>query len=491
MKHLALLALLLAIPLVSASHLGNSTIAEAGNVTELTIFPRANQTTKWQGFAGQVFFGTNASSPSILNATGGLVNATNMFFQIDCDDPVSATGFILISNSSTTPAGLTAGNLTQLNAFVGTGDDTASATFTTTSTFALSTGTVTGVPTVFTFINESGQIDDFREGYLNQGNNLVFAVVIEKDLHGYNRSFFDYQAILPAPNQTVSYFIFGDITFTCPAPAVVGGGGSAGRGYWPAIIIRKREEPEVPVRIERPEEIETLLRRLNLSLISRALSPLMPAAIEGLITNTNEVGIDSVRLEIMTPSVLFLPMNAHPYAQLFWSLRLGGWSSHGVPEPRPRAWKLSDIPYFDVVPPQSVTPFTFTVVPPLMLPGLIDIGAFAYSGETRIASTSEQFEVVTPGFAVYPEWVNERVLTLYHVVDNRGKPGKSINIEVALNRARTTLIGEVIGPLDVPADRVAVFGYEYKLSRKALTADTVDVRLLSKGETIHATHSLR
>jgi hypothetical protein len=126
-----------------------------------------------------------------------------------------------------------------------------------------------------------------------------------------------------------------------------------------------------------------------------------------------------------------------------------------------------------------------------MLPGIAEIGAFAYSGETRIASTSEQYEVVAPGFTVYPEWVNERVLTLYYLVDNRGKPGKSINIEVSLNRARTTLIGEVLGPLEVPGDRVAVFGHEYRLSSEALTADTVDARLTAKEGTTRATQSLR
>lgn len=490
MKYLALFVLLLAIPIVSAQ---NFTTAEAGNVTSVNI-TSDRQTTNWQGIAGQVFFGTNATAPSVVNATGGLVNATNFFFEIDCDDPISATGFIFLSNSSTQPSSLTAGNLTQLDSFVGPGiPDTGSATFNSTSTFALTQGTITDVPTVFIFVNETAQVSSFREGYFNQGNDLVFVIVIEEDLRGYNTSFFDYQAILPAPNQaTINYFLFSDITFTCPAvPEVVVGGGGGRPQYIPAIIIRKPEKPEVPVRVEQPAIIAELLKYLNLTLVSRRLQPRVPEVIEGYITNRNGVGIGNVRLEVLTPEIVIPSSNAHPHPLLFWSERLGGWGDHGRPRPTVRSWQVTDLPYFDILPPRSVTKFTFTAMHPLLLPGIVDIGAFAYSGETRIASTSEPFEIIVPEFAVYPEWINSRVLTLYYVVDNRGRPGKDINIELALNKGRSTLIAEIIGPLRVPADRVTVYAYEYRLNKKALAADTIDARLVSKEGVQHTSYRLR
>jgi hypothetical protein len=480
----AVLLCTLTVPFASAANV----TAEAGNVTRVTILLTTNQTRHWQGFSGRVFFGTNASAPSVLNATGGFVNGSDLFFQIDCDNPTSATGFVFLSNSSANPANLTAGNLTRLDSFVSGTDDRASNTFTTTSTFALTQGTVTSVPTVFSFVNETAQSSSFREGYFNQGHDLVFATVIGEDLLGYNRSFFDYQALVPAPNQsTVQYFIVGDITFTCPAaPAPAGGGGGGGRGGWPrappTIVTRPpaRPLPDVPEipRIERPEEIPLYI---NLSIDDESSPVREQRIMRGKIINRNPLDIGDVRVDIRIPEILQTFAPAHPRQMFLWNTFLSGWHDHGHAESEITQWAVSDLPHFDWIPAVSETPFTFLLTPPLMLPKTEDITGTAYSGEVSIATDTAAFDVQVPSFAVYAREKNPGVFALYYVVDNRGGKEKSINIEVMLNRGRSTLIAEMLGPLSVPEDRAVIFAHEYRLGSKAQSADIIAARLYGSG----------
>lgn len=485
-KQLLLLGavLLLLLPLARANH---DIVAQGGNITLLKIFS-TRQTDHWQGFAGKVFFGTNATAPSILNATGGFVNGTDLFFQIACDNPTSATGFILVSNSSTPPVGLVPGNLSILDALTGGKSDSGSRTFTGNTSFAFSTGTVSGVPTTFTFVNESPQSSSFREGYFNQGNNIVFATVIEVDLTGYNTSFFDYQILALAQNRTtVPYFLFGDITFTCPGAPGTGGGG--GGGYWPIIIIRKPfPRPTFPPRLEQVEEI---LGNLTLIIDPAASLVLTEQDVHGRLINNNPWEIGEVSIDALLPQMLVGPAEAHPRPMLFWQSALPGIKDHGPRGAHVYNWAVSGLPYFPSILPYSVNEFTFQVMPPLMLPKQVDLVGHAYSGKARIASDIAPYDVLVPEFAVYPYRASERVLALYHVVDNRGKPGKSINIEFALNQRKSTLVAEMLGPLYLPEDSVAIFSHEYALSARAQQAEEVRTRLYAPDITAAASAALR
>ncbi len=214
-------------------------LAEGGNITWLNVCLKM-QTINWQGYAGQVYFGTAPQTPTGVNATGGLVNGTNINFTIPCDNPTYVSGFITFSNSSSPPIGLVAGNLSILDTLSGNGPDSGSRTFTTLSTFDMPSGTVTNVPTMFSYVNETPQSTAFREGYFNQGANIVFVTAIEQSLLGYNRSYFDFQAVLFAPKKsTIPYYIFADLNFSCPSPPG-GGGGSGGAGscivFWQCDI---------------------------------------------------------------------------------------------------------------------------------------------------------------------------------------------------------------------------------------------------------------
>lgn len=484
------LAVLCALLVTQSVYADNFTTAEGGNVTRLDIIRPNNQTRHWQGFAGQVFFGTNVSLLNQLNATGGLVNASNLFFEIDCNNPDSATGFIFLSNGTTTPANLTAGNLTILDALLGNGDDDGSATFMSTSSFALSTGTITDVPTVFSFVNETFQSSAFREGYLNQGNDFVFVVAVEEDLHGYNTSFFDYQALVPAVNQsTVQYSVFGDITFTCPGVAVgAGGGGGAKRRYTPIKIIRPTEQPPRLERVEQlPEpELQGFLKRLELRLEPAGTNILDKAEINGVLINHNDLFIPDVNFVVDAPQLLIAPAIARPYPLLFWDTGLFGLQDHGVVEPKALTTSISGLPVFPLIAPRSETYFSFDAVPPIMQPRVLDLGVHVFAGPVRIAAGFAPLSVEAPKFGVYDVPVRESVRAFYFVVDNRNNEEKSINIEFALNRKRTALVADVLGPLTVPADSVAVFAHEYRLSRTAMTADSISARLYSKKGEISA-----
>lgn len=490
----ALAAALLLFSMLPAASLADSVIADGGNITEVNI-TFFNQTRNWQGFAGQVFFGTNASAPSVLNATGRNVNASNLFFQIACDNPTSVSGFIFLSNSSTPVSGLVAGNLSVLNSVTGNGHDNATNTFATTSTFALSSGSIASVPTVFSYVNQTAQSSSFREGYFNQGNNLVFATVIEVDLQGYNTSFFDYQAIVPAPNQsTVPYFLSADLTFTCPGAPSVGGGG--GGGHWPFYEMLKKyvkppitPRPEQPLEIT-PDEVDKVLRRLVLLLDPDAEDILAVEELDAMLINENDYGIANVSFTVRMPEILLAPAEAHPYLRALWD-KAFGWADRGSVTPRTFSWQVFGVPSFPLIGAHTRTPFTFSAIPPLMQPKQVDIDVHAFAGEVEIAAATAPFTVTVPPFAIFADQQPRGVTTIYYVVDNRGKGQKRINIEAALNRGRGTLVAEMLGPLTLPADSVAIYAHEYGLHERALRADRIDARLFTNEQTRTASTALR
>jgi hypothetical protein len=126
-----------------------------------------------------------------------------------------------------------------------------------------------------------------------------------------------------------------------------------------------------------------------------------------------------------------------------------------------------------------------------MQPKIVDIGIDAYSGPSRVKSTIAPLTVEVHPFQVAAEWRMPGVVTLYFVVDNRGSKEKDINIEFDLNRGRSTLTAELLGPLRVPADTVAIYGHEYRLGKSAQKAEIIDARLISKDGTLRETYKLR
>ncbi len=523
---LAILAVL-ALPSVFAA---NITTAEAGNITQLWITINGSQTRHWQGFAGLITYGTSPTAPAMLNATGGDVNASGLFIQTSCANPTGISGFVILSNTSTNPAGLVAGDITILDTLYN-GSDSATNTFTTVSTFDLPSGSIANVPTTFTYLNDSAQSIFFREGYFNQGNDIVFITAIESNISGYNKSAFNYQALLFATNQTtVAYHLFSDITFTCPGAA---GGGGGGGGYPGACIVfwqcdpwgpcmsdgfQYREcRPRVPCpnmtgrlkpptvrecskepREELPEIIPEhrifrpgFLGNLSLNLTPCSAYILEEKTMHGTFQNKNYLSLDDVTYKITTPRIYTAFANAHPAPMMLWNTMIGGWKDHGPAEARALDWKVTGPEPLERLLPRKTEPYEFILIPPVMQPKTVDIGVSAYSGPAMVKSAIAPFTVDVRQFEVAGEWRNPGVLALYFVVDNRGSREKDINIEVDLNNGRSTLLAELLGPLRLPADSVAIYGHEYRLGNAGMKAGIIDARLYAPGISGRETYALR
>ncbi|MEM4247385.1 MAG: hypothetical protein QXF14_03630 [Candidatus Woesearchaeota archaeon] len=504
-------------------------MAQGGNITWLNMCLKL-QTQHWQGYAGRVYFGTAPQTPTYLNATGSLVNISNINFTVPCDNPTGVTGFIIFSNSTEPPIGLVPGDLSILDKLSGNGSDSGSKTFTAISTFDFTSGSITNVPTTFTYVNEAPQNTVFREGYFNQGANIVFATAIDINMMGYNRSYFDFQSLLFAPyKKTIPYYLFADITFICPPPGPGGGSGGYPGGcivYWvcdpwgpcmpdgyqyrncwprwacpnmtgrlkPATIRACRIEP----REELPEIIpETKIFRpgflgnLSLNLTPDLAYILEPKIMNGTFANWNYLSLEDITYEVTTPIIYTAFSEAHPYPMILWNSMLGGWKDHGPAEARPMHFRVYPPAPLPVLRPRTIEPYNFTIIPPVMQPKVVDIGVSAYSGPSRVKSTIAPLIVEVHPFQVAAEWTQPGVITLYFVVDNRGKKEKRINIEFDLNRGKSTLESEMLGLLKLPTDSVTIYAHEYRLGKKAMSADRVEARLYTKEKTLKAGYLLR
>jgi len=506
--------------------------ADAGNITWLVQMGIMRQTDHWQGYAGRVHYGTAAQKPTDVNATGSFVNSTNINLTIDCNNPTYVSGFVAFSNTSTPPSGLVPGDLTIIDRLTGNKSDSGTGTFTVISTFDMPSGSIANVPTTFTYVNETPQSNFFREGYFNQGNDLVFITQIEQALAGYNTSFFDFQSLLVAPNRTtIPYYIFADLNFSCPTPIPPGGPGGGSGGYPGVCIVfwvcdpwgacrddgfqyrqcRPRIEcpnmtgrlrpPQVrqcQPREEMPEVISErrifmpgFIGNLSLNLTPRGGYILEPAVMNGTFKNNNYLSLEDITYRITTPQIYTSFANAHPYTMVFWNTAIGGWTDHGHAEARALNWGVIPPEPLARLNPRTVEPYQFMLIPPVMQPKTVDIGVSAYSGDFRVKSTMAPFNVDVRPFQVAGEWRNPGVLVLYFVVDNRGSKEKDINIEFDLNRGRSTLTAELLGPLTVPADSVAIYGHEYRLGSSAQKAEIIDAQLVSKEGTIHKIYRLK
>lgn len=509
---------------------GNIISAEGGNISTVNMC-LLSQTRHWQGYAGRVYYGTAPQTPAGVNATGGLVNGTNINFTIACDNPTYVSGYIAFSNSSNPPIGLVPGDLGILDTLSGNKTDSGSKTFTYVSNFDLPSGTINNVPTTFSYVTQDAQNISFREGYFNQGNDLVFVTIIENGALGYNSSFFDFQALLMAPNQTtVPYYLFADLNFSCPVPP--GPPGQGGAGGYPGVCImfwvcdpwgacqddgfqyrqcRPRIEcpnmtgrlrpPQVrqcQPREEMPEVIPEnkifmpgFIGNLSLNLTPGGGYILEPAVMNGTFRNNNYLSVEDVTYKVTTPKIYTAFANAHPAPMVLWNTAISGWKDHGHAEARALDWFVIPPEPLPRLNPRTTAPYYFTVIPPVMQPKIVDIGIDAYSGPSRVKSTIAPLTVEVHPFQVAAEWRMPGVVTLYFVVDNRGSKEKDINIGFDLNRGRSTLTAELLGPLRVPADTVAIYGHEYRLGKSAQKAEIIDARLISKDGTLRETYKLR
>ncbi|MBD3397641.1 hypothetical protein GF412_00710 [Candidatus Micrarchaeota archaeon] len=207
----ALFGMLLAIGLLFS--IANVT-TEGGNVTSI-YFNQTQNSTSWDGLYGDVVLGAGATYTHTVN--GNAVVLLNMVAQ---DPPCiysSISMHVVAANNSAITLPLSAGNLAQLDGFIG-GSQNGSSTFTGLDTFVLNSGTYNNVPTAYSYANGAPS-PDFREGYLNDAvGNLVFVADVVDNRPNWNGSTSDYQIMLPNNGAPVQYWLWVDVNYTCVSP---------------------------------------------------------------------------------------------------------------------------------------------------------------------------------------------------------------------------------------------------------------------------------
>jgi len=191
-------------------------IIEGGNVTNLNLTDNLSSTS-WDGIFGEVVLGAGATYNH--QVTGDNVSRINMVAQ---NPPCTYSNLIMhviAVNDSALTTPLSAGNLSKLDLFINKEEENGSNTFITNSTFTLSYGTFTEVPTVYTYANNASSTD-FREGYLNDANgNLVFINLVVSNKPDWNGTTSDYQIMLPMNDSATDYTLWVDTKYTCaPEP---------------------------------------------------------------------------------------------------------------------------------------------------------------------------------------------------------------------------------------------------------------------------------
>jgi len=463
-----------------------SAIAEGGNVTPLNLTLLQGQTQRWQGIPGRLnFIGPDA--PSEVNATGGEVNYTQINVTSPCTNP-TVTGFILFSNSSTLPTGLTAGNLTQLDNFVAAiSGDSATNTFKYFTTFTINGVTINNAPTTYTNVNNILQNNKFREGYLNDANgNLVFAVEVELNTQGYNTSYFDFQAILPTDNKTTTeYYLTTALTLTCPGqPSTGGGGGNIAicisnwvctnwtecidgiqyRNCTPTSPCgRHAAYPSLSKKCPETQRAATEIQEIIEEIKQKTINIKLPEinAISGLqldipiqLQNPYGTSIEQIEIKLEAPITLqpIIPLHQKPIFYIFGMKPL-------MKTKEQTEW-IQKHETFRLNPDETKTTILQTRIP-LITPQTIDARININSGEITIASIPIKIKIETEPFTLIQE-KDGQITHIEMLIDNRNKPEHKANIELNLNKGRTTKISEIY-TVTVPENKVAIYGYDYQI----------------------------
>jgi hypothetical protein len=208
-----------------------------------------------------------------------------------------------------------------------------------------------------------------------------------------------------------------------------------------------------------------------------ATNVLQGVEVSGVLINRNNLYITDVSLDVDAPQMLLAAADLHPYRMLLWNSLLFGLQNHGTVEPKVFPTLITGLPEPVIIKPDSETRLTFTATPPIMQPRALELWVHALAGQIRLAAAPVRLEVTVPEFAAFVLPVRDDVKAVYFILDNRAGKKRNINIEFALNKGKSTLAAELLGPLSIPADTVAVFAHEYRLSPAALAADRLSVRI--------------
>jgi hypothetical protein len=195
--------------------------AEAGYVTTIIIEHR-QPTAHWHGLYGLVFSlaGWNEEQTYVVDP-GGLSSFTTVFA---CVDPNQEEQELYASTNDTIDfSNIKAGTTSMIDdEFLNLTNDTADRannTFTEIVNITLGTNVITGIPAVYTYVNDAPDpAKTFFTGILNASGKLVLVTRVLQDLtvnfKGNNTM---YQMLLPVPNVSTKFYFFADPYDECPS----------------------------------------------------------------------------------------------------------------------------------------------------------------------------------------------------------------------------------------------------------------------------------
>ncbi len=175
----------------------------------------------WAGLYGAAF-GVGQTQPWEFSVNPGSMNEANIFFQCLRSGEPTLLFASTVPEQEVSMATLVAATHAEIDAFIGIDDtyyDSATNTFKETMNIQVGANAINNVPTVHTFVGSGTNEGTFRAGILkDEDNNYVIVGIIEETLvRGFNDRFYNYQMMLPIPNnQTTTYYVFLDPFIECP-----------------------------------------------------------------------------------------------------------------------------------------------------------------------------------------------------------------------------------------------------------------------------------
>ncbi len=246
----------LLIMLVMMFSLCHAQVAITGGTQKEVDLSQSIQITDWDGLYGQVVLGAGVNVSYMV--IGGDLTQVDFIAQEppQCNGTPEESMHIIAVNASSLVPPLQPGSLSVLDAFM-PGRDNGSASFINVSSFNLTYGNFSDIPTLYTFSANSSP--GFQEGYFNDADgNLVFVADVVSGKADWNGSISDYQIMLPKSG--TSYYIFVDATYSClsfppipPSPIVT----------FHKLYIQPPTPQPVPMSVGVPIDMDFIVQNLG------------------------------------------------------------------------------------------------------------------------------------------------------------------------------------------------------------------------------------
>ncbi|MCC7573998.1 DUF87 domain-containing protein [Candidatus Woesearchaeota archaeon] len=176
----------------------------------------------WAGLYGAAF-GVGQTQPWEFEVDPGGMIEGNIFFECLRSGTTTLLFASLVPQQEISIPTLQAATRQEIDAFIGidnTHYDSTINTFKETMNIQIGANPINNIPTVYTYVGTGTEEGMFKAGLLkDENNNYVVVALIEEMLHrGFNQRFYNYQMMLPIPNNaTTKYYIFLDPYIECPA----------------------------------------------------------------------------------------------------------------------------------------------------------------------------------------------------------------------------------------------------------------------------------